>query len=193
MKKKSRRKRRRKAPRPPSWIWVTTGEQYDPADGAAMNEAVRIEWAKIRARSHRWREEVDLLEEEMTRSVRYCERRSDWWREWVGARGLAEGPQLEGEASYAVRQAEAQAALAIHFAKEWQALPELIRRGRAGELEVMDDGPGDEDDQEDWIDSDSDVEEGDLEEYVDSDEEAAIPELPQGAILSTYVDEILVM
>ncbi|KAJ7750618.1 hypothetical protein B0H16DRAFT_1318629 [Mycena metata] len=77
-------KRQARVERPASWIWTTTGAEYDPADGAAMNEAVRIEWAKTRARSHRWKEEVDLLEEEMARVQRFFVWRAARWREQVG-------------------------------------------------------------------------------------------------------------
>ncbi|KAJ7879346.1 hypothetical protein B0H13DRAFT_2667947 [Mycena leptocephala] len=75
------------AERLPSWIWISEGVSGDPGDRQAMNEAVRIEWAKAHARRIRWREE------------------SDWWMDQVGRRGLAEGAQLEGETAYAVRQA----------------------------------------------------------------------------------------
>lgn len=39
-KKMKKRKRRKKVQRPPSWIWTTQGAQYDPGDGAAMNEGM---------------------------------------------------------------------------------------------------------------------------------------------------------
>ncbi|KAJ6517357.1 hypothetical protein C8R47DRAFT_1172779 [Mycena vitilis] len=190
--KKRRKKKRKRAPRPPSWIWVTTGAQYDPADGAAMNEAVRIEWAKIRARAHRWREEVDLLEEEMGRVGRFLKWRSDWWTHWVGARDLPEGPQLEGETAYALRQAGIHAALAERFTSDWASLPDLIRRGRAGELEVADIEEEEEEEERDRDYSDDEdvgAEEG---SEVDSEDEA-VPNLPSGELSSTHVDEVLVM
>ncbi|KAJ7713966.1 hypothetical protein DFH07DRAFT_763169 [Mycena maculata] len=63
-KKKKRKKAKVQQPeRPLSWIWISRGEKEEPGDQAAMNEAVRIEWAKTRARAMRWKEEVDLLEE----------------------------------------------------------------------------------------------------------------------------------
>ncbi|KAJ6554112.1 hypothetical protein B0H10DRAFT_2241606, partial [Mycena sp. CBHHK59/15] len=51
-----------------SWIWITQAatEREQPQD-VKMNEALRVEWAKTRARAMRWHEEVDLLEEEMRR------------------------------------------------------------------------------------------------------------------------------
>ena len=95
--------------------------------------ALRIEWAKTRARSLRWSEEVDLLEEEMRRILRFLTWRADWWEGQVGRRCLPDGPELEGETAYAMRQAAVQSGLHRSFALKWETLPELIRKGRAGE------------------------------------------------------------
>jgi hypothetical protein len=81
--------------------------------------AVQIEWAKARARSMHWAEEVDLLEEEMCRIGQFLQWRSDWWNAKVDLRGLPEGPQREGETAYAKRQAAVQTRLAADFAVEW--------------------------------------------------------------------------
>ncbi|KAJ7162867.1 hypothetical protein C8R46DRAFT_1280961 [Mycena filopes] len=117
-KKRKRRRKTVRVHRAASWIWTTTGAEYDPSDGAAMNEAVRIEWAKVRARSHRWSEEVDLLEEEMARVRHFFAWRAAEWRRQVGRRELSQGlltveeraavQQFEGESAYAWRQAAVQ-------------------------------------------------------------------------------------
>ncbi|KAJ7863782.1 hypothetical protein B0H14DRAFT_2574722 [Mycena olivaceomarginata] len=132
-KKQKRRKRWKKVPSKLSWIWVNRGESWDPSDNVAINEAVRIEWAKTRARAMRWAEEVDLLEEEMRCIVEFLRWRSGRWKARVNMRGLAEGPQLEGETAYAMRQANIQATLASEFLKEWKGLAQLIQDGRTGE------------------------------------------------------------
>ncbi|KAJ7120873.1 hypothetical protein C8R44DRAFT_623095 [Mycena epipterygia] len=163
-----------------SWIWINRGGRQDPGDEGAMNEAVRVEWAKARARCLRWGEEVDLLEEEMRRVQRFLLWRSDWWLEQVDQRGLTEGPQLEGETAYAIRQAGLQSKLCATFAKSWKALPELIRDGRAGTLaeEESDDAGEDEN---------SGSEDGES----SGKEEAAITLVPERAVKATYVDEVL--
>ncbi|KAG1869682.1 hypothetical protein C8R48DRAFT_746879 [Suillus tomentosus] len=56
-----------------SWIWTTRGVLGDNSD-ALLNDAMRVEWAKARARSLRWSEEVLLLKEEMRRVRQYL----DW-------------------------------------------------------------------------------------------------------------------
>ncbi|KAK7046263.1 hypothetical protein R3P38DRAFT_2507036 [Favolaschia claudopus] len=180
-KKRKSKKSRRKEARPLSWIWMARGEKWNPGDDVAMNEAVRIEWAKTRARALRWQEEVTLLEEEMRRTLQYLQWRSDWWKQQIGRRGLADGPQLEGETSYALRQAAIQSTLAEEFTKEWRGLDELIRRGRAGELV---DGAGEAP--------------GTAAAAADSDEESeeedeAILALPPRPINPSYTDEILTM
>ncbi|KAF7368058.1 CxC2 domain-containing protein [Mycena sanguinolenta] len=175
-KRKSKRARRAKqGERQLSWIWLSRGEQWKPGDDAAMNEAVRIEWAKTRARSMRWREEVDLLEEEMRRVTVFLRWRSEWWRQMVGQRELPVGPQLEGETAYALRQADVQAHLADSFEAE----------GRDGTLVVDDEDEVENDEQEES--------DGEEEEEDNSEEEEAIPKLPQRPIKPTYVDEVLVM
>ncbi|KAK7026145.1 hypothetical protein R3P38DRAFT_2529348 [Favolaschia claudopus] len=180
-KKRKRKKSGRKEARPLSWIWMARGEKWNPGDDVAMNEAVRIEWAKTRARALRWQEEVTLLEEEMRRTLQYLQWRSDWWKQQIGRRGLADGPQLEGETSYALRQAAIQSTLAEGFTKEWRGLDELIRGGRAGELV---DGAGEAP--------------GTAAAAADSDEESeeedeAILALPARPINPSYTDEILTM
>ncbi|KAF7377339.1 hypothetical protein MSAN_00154900 [Mycena sanguinolenta] len=158
------------------------GEEYNPADGKAMNE-VRIEWAKTRARCHRWREEVDLLEEEMARVLRYCEWRSNWWMQQQGQRSV-DNAQLEGETAYAVRQAAVQRQLARGFTREWAHLSLLIEKGRSGELELEMDDDG-ESVQKAKEDSDEEAE-------SDDEEEQAIPSLPHRPTKPAYVDELTI-
>ncbi|KAJ7169278.1 hypothetical protein C8R43DRAFT_1085538 [Mycena crocata] len=127
-----KRKVTKKGPPPTlSWIWLAQAQGVKPGEPAAMNEALRIEWAKARARSLRWSEEVDLLEEEMCRITQFLMWRSDWWVEQVGRWEREDGPQLEGETAYAMRQAKLQADLRDRFLDLWKELPTLIRKGRA--------------------------------------------------------------
>ncbi|KAJ7438372.1 hypothetical protein B0H11DRAFT_1752825 [Mycena galericulata] len=142
------RKKRKKLPM--SWIWIVQktsapGEKQSLNEGkilfdvrerrAADNHvvALRIEWAKTRARAMRWTEEVDLLEEEMRRISEFLTWRSNWWRDCVDQRGLEDGAQREGEAAYALRQAAFLSELRDSFLVKWGTLPDLIQRGRAGE------------------------------------------------------------
>ncbi|KAJ7091732.1 hypothetical protein C8R44DRAFT_891305 [Mycena epipterygia] len=159
------------------------GEVSEPGDQRAMNEAVHIEWAKARTCSGRWQEEVDLVEEEMHRVPEFLRWRAGWWQEQVGLQGLPEGPQLEGETAYALRQATLQTDLAARFTKAWVAVPELIRRGCASEV-LADAEAGD---------AEGEGEKSDDEEEESSNEEEAIPSIPARELKASYVDEVLAM
>ncbi|KAJ6610580.1 hypothetical protein B0H10DRAFT_1883358 [Mycena sp. CBHHK59/15] len=180
---KRRKTKKARVVREVSWIWIAQAQEQRPGEPPVMNEALRIEWAKVRARHLRWSEEVDLLEEEMRRIRQFLTWRSTWWAERVDSSGLPDGPQLEGENAYALRQAAFQADLCANFAKKWSKLPELIRKGRAGEVieaatatagvqqaggTTGDDGSGSDD---------------------GSEEEEPIAQIPQRAVKPTYVDE----
>ncbi|KAJ7749743.1 hypothetical protein B0H16DRAFT_1725007 [Mycena metata] len=171
-KKKKRRHRKRQArvQRPASWIWTTTGADYNPADGAAMNEGNLL-------RANRMGQSAGSQP-----SVEG----GAHWREQVGRRELPEGPQLEGETAYTLRQAAVQEELAEGFAEEWEPLAELIQRGQAGELEEDNVVAGGEGEGEMGEDGDADSDE-------EGEEDNPVPALPRPEIKTTYVDEVLVM
>ncbi|KAJ7148083.1 hypothetical protein C8R43DRAFT_1129237 [Mycena crocata] len=171
--------RKKRVVRPLSWIWISQTKAQKDGEPQAMNEALRIEWAKARARRLRWCEEVDLLEEEMRRILKFLTWWAGWWtgligqREWMGPidkRKPLDDAQREGETAYAARQAALRIALCESFADKWSSLPDLIRRGRAGEdvSDVVDE----------WedVDEDSDV------------EDEPIAETGVHPVKSTYVD-----
>ena len=81
--------------------------------------AVRIEWAKARARYLRWTEEVMLLKEEMRRVRKTLEWRAAWWEQrqegWEGQDEVMH----EGIRAYAIRQADIQRGLRARFTRLW--------------------------------------------------------------------------
>ncbi|KAJ7447609.1 hypothetical protein B0H11DRAFT_1744856 [Mycena galericulata] len=172
------RKKRKKLPM--SWIWIVQKESA-PGEKQSMNEALRIEWAKTRARAMRWREEVDLLEEEMRRTGEFLAWRSNWWKDCIDQRGLEDGAQREGETAYALRQAALLSGLRDSFLVKWGTLPELIRRGRVGE--------GFE--REEWVDTEEDSEgEGEDEgsESGAGSEADPVPDSAGRPVRTTYLD-----
>ncbi|TDL14200.1 hypothetical protein BD410DRAFT_691972, partial [Rickenella mellea] len=66
-----------------SWIWrVAVGNRDGEGGGADdddVNEDMRIEWTKTRARAQRWDEEVTLVFEEMRRTLAFFEWRARFW------------------------------------------------------------------------------------------------------------------
>ncbi|KAJ8480768.1 hypothetical protein ONZ45_g15534 [Pleurotus djamor] len=106
------------------WIWrmypVSTEET-----NVALNQGLRIEWAKSRARSLRWTEELLLLKEEMRRvrvSLRF---RADLWRD--RAKPWKTQPSdpilVQGISAYAMRQADLYDRLLAHFTALWERPP----------------------------------------------------------------------
>ncbi|EDR04507.1 uncharacterized protein LACBIDRAFT_304221 [Laccaria bicolor S238N-H82] len=119
-----------------SWIWRVAGAMGDGGDDI-LNDALRIEWAKSRARHLRWSEEVLLLKEEMRRVRKTLEKRAAWWQAreepWEGL----DRAEAEGVRAYARRQAVMEKALYECFTRLWDdPLSPLVNREDSGE------GPG---------------------------------------------------
>ncbi|KAJ7032307.1 hypothetical protein C8F04DRAFT_1262054 [Mycena alexandri] len=152
-KKKRGKKRKRDGPvqHPPpptemSWIWRTgistlaaAASTSEEAAIKATNESLRVEWAKTRARAHRWREEVDLLEEEMRRILVFLEWRAWWWRGLKDNRPevVETATMQEGFNAYAERQAVIQEKMKVRFEGNWKDVPRWIELGRQGVLEIQ--------------------------------------------------------
>ncbi|KAF9500747.1 hypothetical protein BDN71DRAFT_1567169, partial [Pleurotus eryngii] len=61
-----------------SWIWSSQRtSEAELTEG--MNEALRIEWCKARARAQQWQEECILLHEEMTCVIKFHQWQADTW------------------------------------------------------------------------------------------------------------------
>lgn len=112
-----------------SWIWKgTAGNRTQDCFDLEVNEIVRHEWMTCRARADRWKEETELLHEEMRRIIAFLEWKSNWWHEKVGSRlGLVPGDIQHGIDSYARRQENTYHELAVSLANQW--LPHLLRLG----------------------------------------------------------------
>ncbi|KAJ7772710.1 hypothetical protein DFH07DRAFT_953170 [Mycena maculata] len=165
-------RKKRLVERPMSWIWLAQVQGAKEGEPQQKDEALRIEWAKTRARSLRWTEEVLLLEEEMRRISQFLLWRSEWWLEQVGRRGLEDGPQAEGENAYALRQSALQVSRRGRFEEKWAALPALIQSGRVVAQGVVGEPEVDEEEQGDERGDEQDEHDGALA----SDDEEPVPE-----------------
>ncbi|KAG6810243.1 hypothetical protein H0H87_011248, partial [Tephrocybe sp. NHM501043] len=93
---------------------------------------LRVEWLKSRARAARFREEVDLLQEEMRRVLSFLAWQADFWRKKAETSShLYNGPRAGGLAAYAHRQAALRSNLAARFSDMWRPLPHLINEAHA--------------------------------------------------------------
>jgi hypothetical protein len=111
-----------------SWIWKTIGVVGAKDDGV-LHDSLRVEWCKSRARAMRFMEEVELLQEEMERVVRFLEWQEDWWHAkglCMGREGVTEA-SAEGLHAYAERQAALHRSLQAHFTTLWKDVPFFVR------------------------------------------------------------------
>ncbi|KAE9388173.1 hypothetical protein BT96DRAFT_761349, partial [Gymnopus androsaceus JB14] len=66
---------------------------------------LRVEWCKAYARVRCWKEEVNLLSEEIRRTPVYMEWKACWWESKADVEQFA-GAHKEGVSAYAHEQAE---------------------------------------------------------------------------------------
>lgn len=98
---------------------------------------LRVEWLRCRTRAARWKEEVQLLEEEMRRSIEYCRWKASWWEEQANRRARVTPSMLphvaEGIAAYAFEQADDER----EHEKQWEEKWSDIRKHTALILETF--------------------------------------------------------
>ncbi|KAG1788560.1 uncharacterized protein HD556DRAFT_1447770 [Suillus plorans] len=99
-----------------SWIWLVEGVGDD--EDEVVQDGLRVEWCKARARMMRWKEEIELLEEEMHRVLRFLQWHALWWDNVAHLRALA-GAEKEGVVAYATRQAHLRRDLSAKFETSW--------------------------------------------------------------------------
>jgi hypothetical protein len=110
-----------------SWIWMTVPSRrqnesntMQPAGEDEVNDSLRVDWARSRARKNRWDEEVLLLQEEMRRVVVYLNWKGDWWVLQAKRRQGVVTPDIaNGLSSYAYRQAAYSRQLAASCLVYW--------------------------------------------------------------------------
>ena len=115
-----------------SWIWMGSlvSEVQDGTGPSEqeVNETIRHEWMTCRARADRWKEESDLLQEEMRRVIAFLEWKSDSWAGKAGSRSGSIAADIQhGVDSYARKQASVYHELTVSLANRW--LPSLRALG----------------------------------------------------------------
>ncbi|KAJ7650262.1 hypothetical protein FB45DRAFT_1076655 [Roridomyces roridus] len=78
-----------------SWIWTVGGGPQED-DNEALHDSVRVEWSKARVRQDRWVEEVELLREEMRRTLRMLRFVQEKWGHELNLRTEASGEVRAG-------------------------------------------------------------------------------------------------
>jgi hypothetical protein len=99
-----------------------------------LNVALRIEWAKSKARATRWHEEVMLLEEEMCRAIAYGGWSADWWQRQAELRsqldpilGGADAYLAEGLRMYAAEHTHLELSLVSQLNNKFRDIHERAR------------------------------------------------------------------
>ncbi|KAF9488272.1 hypothetical protein BDN71DRAFT_1539386 [Pleurotus eryngii] len=123
-----------------SWLWTNcSGKGVE-----GMNEAVHVEWTKAWARLRRWTEEVELVKEEMRRTLVSLRHEAQCWETRAEVKICAAPEVSAGLSAYAHRQALVRYGLADKFEQRW----------RTGIVEEpTSDGDNEEDNEEDEGDS----------------------------------------
>ncbi|KAJ2914795.1 hypothetical protein MD484_g5622, partial [Candolleomyces efflorescens] len=106
-----------------SWIWLVPrnrSEGPEELKGEDLDESLRVEWVKARARVQRWEEEYLLVQEEMRRSVVYLEWKGDWWRQRARLAAFKSSDVAHGISAYAAKQATFCSQLAVRFSHVWE-------------------------------------------------------------------------
>ncbi|KAF8239991.1 hypothetical protein L208DRAFT_1235153, partial [Tricholoma matsutake] len=99
-----------------SWIWKTAGIG-DSTE--AMQEALWLEWCKARARAHRWQEECLLLKEEMQWVQMFFLWEINMWRRRADDAWSRTDGNQDGQAMYALCQADVCELMVAHCTDVW--------------------------------------------------------------------------
>lgn len=95
---------------------------------------------KCQAQAARWKEEIQLLEEEMRHSIQLCAWKANWWEEQAGRWTLVSAHLVEGIAAYAAENAAAKHCQLISWLRHWEAIQERARLVLQNHLSSHEDG-----------------------------------------------------
>lgn len=104
-----------------SWIWTTAIQVSTSPEDPDLQAALRVEWCKGQERAKRYEEEVELVVEEMRRTLATFEWNAREWRSFAisppGA--LADAATVAGIAAFANKQADVQRRMISTFVNDW--------------------------------------------------------------------------
>jgi hypothetical protein len=80
---------------------------------------MRVEWCQALARRNRWAEEVNLLQEEMRRTLQYLDWQASQWRNEASLRTDLEPAIAAGIQAYSLKSADCCLRLRTYFAACW--------------------------------------------------------------------------
>jgi hypothetical protein len=113
-----------------SWIWLVPHSKSEVDRNSSeqvFDEGLRVEWSKSQARKMRWEEEVQIIQEEMRRTIVYYEWKQQWWLDQNPQPSTSEDTIRQGITAYSQKQAYYCRCMAESFAMAW--LPFLQSEG----------------------------------------------------------------
>jgi len=119
-----------------SWIWLVPKSKLEVDTNSSeqvFDEGLRVEWSKSQARKMRWEEEVQIVQEEMRRTIVYYEWKQQWWLQKTPQETTSEDTIQHGISAYSQKQAHYCKCMAKSFAMAW--LPFLQSEGIKPEWE----------------------------------------------------------
>jgi hypothetical protein len=84
-----------------------------------MGLALRVEWAKCKARASGWNEEILLVEEEMRRVITFSRWKAGWWKVQITHRHGVEDGLSEGLRAYAMEHEALEHEFAAALEGKW--------------------------------------------------------------------------
>ncbi|TFK59773.1 hypothetical protein BDN72DRAFT_780295 [Pluteus cervinus] len=109
-----------------SWIWGAFNSGQDLRNDENVHDSVRVDWCKSRARSMRWAEEVELLQEEIKQVKLFMDTQALVWSKRAQLDDLSpaldtlDTPEIiEGRIAYAHKQAQLRHNLRLYFEHIW--------------------------------------------------------------------------
>ncbi|KAF9555270.1 hypothetical protein CPC08DRAFT_766080 [Agrocybe pediades] len=125
-----------------SWIWRQMGGSIDLSSDQRLHESLRIEWCKSKARADRWREEVELLQEEQRRVLLFFEQRAREWNElavegssWTLPGVPFDPTAIRGREAYAREQAHQFLQMKQYCSLVWCNVEGYIQNNGEGEIQ----------------------------------------------------------
>ena len=109
-----------------SWIWTTASKLSTSSDDPDLDAALRIEWCKAQERAKRYEEELELVIEEMRRTLVSFDLTAHKWEQRAVSPSLSalEATTATGIAAYAYKQADLHRKLIPAFLGDWYGILE---------------------------------------------------------------------
>lgn len=107
-----------------SWIWTTGSKLSTSSDDPDLDAALRVEWCKAQERAKRYEEELELVIEEMRRTLVSFDLTACKWEQRAVSPTLSalEASTAAGAAAYAYKQADLHRKLISTFLGDWYGI-----------------------------------------------------------------------